>query len=728
MSSRAGARLGSIGAMLSAGEVFAGRYRVLERIAQGGMGVIYEAEHLATEERVALKVLFPQVLASKAAVESFQLEARMTARIGGEHVVRILDAGFDERRDLPYLAMELLRGATLRSLVANRGPLSAEQTVAVVRQVAKALDKAHGYVDRGGRPAPIVHRDLKPENIFVALREGAAVVKLLDFGIAKVLSESTEQSREVRGTPAFMAYEQFAKGPVTPRLDVWALGLIVFYLLTGRRYWLATARGGGDFVSLLGEILTQPFAAPTERARALGVEPAWPRAFDEWFSRCVNRDLAARFDSAGAAAAALEPALLLGARLSKAEAGAARGALARLVAGLLSPANTAAADEGTHDLTGSSADDSALDVTSAQAHPYVPPERTPSSPWADASPPRRVEALPPGSRAGATRDAPNARAALPSLVETSSGLDSPADAFAPTALGLALPTVRDPEPPPAAPASTTAPAEAPPAAAFLPPAARGTSPSSAAFDPTWSSTNSTNSTKTLRLGTLASNLGRELGALRVFRRPMLWAAAASVAFGCFGSLLVFSLLDGLSKGRPGVALTSAPLSAPPKVAVASADAAPASPPAPASAPPPSVPTPTPPPATPLAQASATTFFTPAAVPAQPAAPKPLPAALAPSARAASSAGPSAGSEKGPEAGTSKKAMPHDPSQEKQGAPQPDKRPEPTEAKKGEAADRAGGADGPPREPPRSPTEGKVDVRPEAPTAPSASPKSMYERL
>src|SRR5262249_46984257 len=158
------------------------------------------------------------------------------------------------------------RGVTLRALVSQTGPLASAETLAVLRQVAKALDKAHSYVDRAGRPAPIVHRDLKPENLFVSVREGGAFVKVLDFGIAKVLSESKQPSHEVKGPPLFMAREQFSHGPVTPQLDVWALGLIAFYLLAGRIYWLADARNTEGFAALLKEILVQPLAPPTERA------------------------------------------------------------------------------------------------------------------------------------------------------------------------------------------------------------------------------------------------------------------------------------------------------------------------------------------------------------------------------------------------------------------------------------------------------------------------------
>jgi eukaryotic-like serine/threonine-protein kinase len=314
--------------MLQEGQVFAGRYRVERRIAQGGMGVIYAAEHVTTEDRVALKVLWPHVLGSQAAVEKFQLEARVAARIGSEHIVRIFDAGFDDNLSVPYLTMELLRGQTFEALVTGRGPLSAAELLVTFRQVAKALDKAHGYVSREGRATPIIHRDLKPENLFMALRdEGDAMVKVLDFGIAKVLSQSQKLSQEVRGTPRYMAYEQFTGGPTTPQLDIWALGLIAFYLLTGRTYWRSAASGDNELAQLLTEVLTLSIEAPSQRARALGVAPSWPPSFDAWFQQCVNRDINARFVSAGAAVEALAAVFASDGVTSEVSLAAARSAL-----------------------------------------------------------------------------------------------------------------------------------------------------------------------------------------------------------------------------------------------------------------------------------------------------------------------------------------------------------------------------------------------------------------
>jgi eukaryotic-like serine/threonine-protein kinase len=327
--------------MLQAGQLFAGRYRIERLLAQGGMGVIYEAEHLATEERVALKVLWPHVLRSTSAVEKFQLEARIAARIGGEHIVRILDAGYDGARAMPYLAMELLQGQTLQALVSRQGPLTRAEALLALRHVAKALDKAHASVDREGRPAPIVHRDLKPDNLFVALREGGdAVVKVLDFGIAKVATQDQALSQEVRGTPRFMAYEQFTHGLVTPRLDVWALGLIAFYLLTGHNYWLSTGAGNDNGLApLLSEVLLSPLEPASERAKKYGAAARWPAAFDAWFFQCVNRDIGARFGSAGAAVQAFAEALGGGVELPAADLVVALSTLGAKTASATEPAH-----------------------------------------------------------------------------------------------------------------------------------------------------------------------------------------------------------------------------------------------------------------------------------------------------------------------------------------------------------------------------------------------------
>jgi serine/threonine protein kinase len=195
--------------VFSPGDVFAGRYRIERFLAKGGMGAVFVAEHEGTERRVALKVLLGEVMASDGMRERFALEARLANRIKSEHVVEVLDAGYDQATCLPFLVMELLEGSDLERLVTTTGALSAEQVVGCLRQVSAALDKAHNYVDRDGRPQPIIHRDLKPENLFLTRRAtGEPLVKLLDFGIAKVLGGETKISQDIRGTPTYMAPEQ----------------------------------------------------------------------------------------------------------------------------------------------------------------------------------------------------------------------------------------------------------------------------------------------------------------------------------------------------------------------------------------------------------------------------------------------------------------------------------------------------------------------------------------
>ncbi|HEY4105633.1 MAG TPA: serine/threonine-protein kinase [Polyangiaceae bacterium] len=296
--------------LLLPGQIFAGRYRVESFLARGGFGAVYVAEQIETELRVALKVLFPHVIqASKDAAEKFKLEARVAGRVGSEQIVKVFDAGVDEATGMPFLAMELLQGENLEALVQRVGPLSGERVVSYLRQLASALDKSHDYRDREGVKRPIVHRDLKPENLFLCQRQSAdPILKVLDFGIAKVLGESVQVSREVKGTPLFMAFEQASAGEITPQTDIWAFGLIAFFLLTGRHYWRSANAAEASISQLFGEILALPIEPPSLRCTELRIGVALPPAFDAWFLRVVNRTPSERFASAGECARALADA------------------------------------------------------------------------------------------------------------------------------------------------------------------------------------------------------------------------------------------------------------------------------------------------------------------------------------------------------------------------------------------------------------------------------------
>jgi serine/threonine-protein kinase len=202
--------------------------------------------------------------------------------------------------------MELLEGQTLEQLVDARGSLPPHEVVNYLGQVASGLDKAHGYKTKEGVAQPIVHRDLKPENLFLARRDnGEPLVKILDFGIAKVLSKDASRgTQQPKGTPLYMAPEQLSLTPITPATDLWALGLIAFRLLTGKSYWLSANQEESTIYMLFAEI-GSPRETASRRAQALGSQIALPPAFDAWFAQCTASDPAARFTTATAAILAL---------------------------------------------------------------------------------------------------------------------------------------------------------------------------------------------------------------------------------------------------------------------------------------------------------------------------------------------------------------------------------------------------------------------------------------
>jgi serine/threonine-protein kinase len=265
--------------------------------------------------RVALKILFPGSLDSPGARERFELEARIAARTSSPHIVKVFDAGIDRDADYAYLAMELLTGMDVRALVAARGPLDGATTLALLRQVAEGLDSAHGYVGESGKREPIVHRDLKPANIFVSDPNGPApFIRILDFGIAKILATS-HVSTDLRGTPLYMSPEQIVGRAVSPQTDVWALGLIAFYMLTGKAYWRTAHMETANLIMLLDEIKGSERPPASLRVKELALEGPVPLEFDGFLEKCLDADPSRRFASAGEALRALESALVDGVSL-----------------------------------------------------------------------------------------------------------------------------------------------------------------------------------------------------------------------------------------------------------------------------------------------------------------------------------------------------------------------------------------------------------------------------
>jgi hypothetical protein len=291
---------------LQPGAVFARDFRIESPLRTGGMGAVYVATQLSTGTRRAIKLMLPSFAADDASRRRFEQEARVGARIASEHVVQVIGAGVDDETGAPWIGMELLQGEELMDRVRRAGPLGVAETRALFEQLCHAIGAAHR--------ARVVHRDLKPENIFLALPRSAGAVpfnvKVLDFGIAKVTSEAITMNTGSVGTPIWMAPEQTSPGhEITAATDVWALGLIAYYALTGRYFWRAASDTSASLTALLREVLVEPIQPASERAAEHGVLERLPRGFDAWFARCIARDAAARFPDADAAHAALDPLL-----------------------------------------------------------------------------------------------------------------------------------------------------------------------------------------------------------------------------------------------------------------------------------------------------------------------------------------------------------------------------------------------------------------------------------
>jgi serine/threonine protein kinase len=249
------------------------------------MGAVYVVEQLSTGKRRALKLMLPSA-AMVDGTRRFEQEARTSSLIPSEHVVDVIAAGVDGPEHIPWLAMELLEGESLEDYLERSGPLSTSQAHEILSQLAHALSAAH---DLG-----VVHRDLKPDNIFLARSRISGrefMVKVLDFGLATVV-EATTRNTTALGSPLWMAPEQTqTNASISLGTDVWAIGLIVFRMLSGRHYWRAV---DGSLVALMREILLEPLPPASARSRDAGGADL-PAGVDEWFGRCVARAAEHRF-------------------------------------------------------------------------------------------------------------------------------------------------------------------------------------------------------------------------------------------------------------------------------------------------------------------------------------------------------------------------------------------------------------------------------------------------
>jgi serine/threonine protein kinase len=271
-----------ITAEFAPGSVVAGKYRVDDVIGDGGLGVVVKAWHQQLDQPVAIKMLKPNAAERPGVVERFLREARLAARIKNEHAVKVYDVDETES-GVPYMVMEYLEGRDLEQTVAQ-APLPVNEAIDYVMQAIEAIAEAHA--------AGIVHRDLKPANLFLARRPGStSIVKVLDFGISKIASADAHQRKRLTrhdervGTPAFMSPEQLQAAPdVDARADIWALGVVLYELVTGRLPF-----DGIDVPELCASILTKP-AVPLS-----AVHPDVPPELEEVIARCLEKDRAKRY-------------------------------------------------------------------------------------------------------------------------------------------------------------------------------------------------------------------------------------------------------------------------------------------------------------------------------------------------------------------------------------------------------------------------------------------------
>ncbi len=281
-------------------DVLAGKYRLEEELGSGGMGRVYRARHFALERTVAIKLLHPHLLKDAGIVRRFEREARAAASLRSPHAVKVLDIDWLPS-GAPFIVMEYLDGCDLAVLVDREGPLSPPLAVRYMLEACEALAEAH----RNG----IIHRDVKPQNLFLANEGSASVVKVLDFGLAKILksgsllgTDSLTRNGHVLGSPYYMSPEQIRSSEIDLRTDVWSVGATLYLLLCGHA----------------------PFVGPNLailRARILGDEPKPMALYRAGVSadlegivrRCLRADRDERWPTIDELAAALRETALEGA-------------------------------------------------------------------------------------------------------------------------------------------------------------------------------------------------------------------------------------------------------------------------------------------------------------------------------------------------------------------------------------------------------------------------------
>jgi serine/threonine protein kinase len=276
------------------GQILAGKYRIERVLGQGGMGVVLAALHLQLEERVAIKLMLTEAASNAEAVGRFVREARAAARLESAHVAKVSDVGtLEDGR--PYMVMEYLDGQDLSQVLQSTGPLLVQDAVDYLLQASEAIAEAHSI--------GIIHRDLKPSNLFLTRRRDRSLhVKVLDFGISKLVSTSSQsenamtRTSTMMGSPLYMSPEQMTSvKDVDGRSDIWALGVILFEFVTGSPPFM------GDTLPQVCAMVLQRADPPASSLRA-----GLPPELDAIIHRCLAKNPDDRFQNVAELAIALQ--------------------------------------------------------------------------------------------------------------------------------------------------------------------------------------------------------------------------------------------------------------------------------------------------------------------------------------------------------------------------------------------------------------------------------------
>ncbi|MGB8832149.1 MAG: serine/threonine-protein kinase, partial [Candidatus Sulfotelmatobacter sp.] len=260
--------------LLETGEVLGGRYEILQMLGEGGMGAVYKARDRELDRFVALKLIRRELAANPAIVARFKQELLLSHQVTHKNVIRIYDLG--DADGLKFISMEFVEGQDLRSLILEKDKFPPEEAVEIIQQVCRALEAAHSV--------GVIHRDLKPQNI---MRDKTGRILVMDFGMARTVEgDGMTQSGALVGTMEYMSPEQALAGNLDQRSDLFAVGLILYELLTGKMPYKAESA----LASLIKR--TQQRAVPVSEH-----DGSIPAALSNIVSKCLEREAAQRYQS-----------------------------------------------------------------------------------------------------------------------------------------------------------------------------------------------------------------------------------------------------------------------------------------------------------------------------------------------------------------------------------------------------------------------------------------------